>query len=319
MEAGDVGRAAGDRVELLRAIDAGELAVLGDVHAHAHDIVLSEHVLVVTRGVLPLIEECVRSLHRVLGGAVGTPLVTEILTVVVGNVLARVRRITTIKLARTEVLVVGVMIEVVRVGHMLAPRARIRGHSVRNNQLRQASIRTVSIHLLNDERFNDARLGGIVDLRPVNPVEAAIGRGRRCGSGITSRGSGLERRLLSGLKSRLSISQSCTKLSLARRIGGGNRGVACRCSSVAGKQRVIFRGNTAFRTGQRVAERILGRRRPLSEGGDNNEGCCYCRGGENHRGMGASELERHWLPAYHYEIKTGKSFHAVRCFSRFFE
>ena len=312
MEAGDVGRAAGDRVELLRAVDAGELAVLGDVHAHTHDIVLSEHVLVVTRGVLPLIEECVRSLHRVLGGAVGTPLVTEILTVVVGNVLARVGRITTIKLARTEVLVVGVMIEVVRVGHMLAPRTRIRGHSVGNNQLRQTSIRAVSVHLLNDECFNDARLGGIVDLRPVNPVEAAIGRGRRCGSGIASRGSGLERRLLSGLEGSLSISQSCTKLSLTRRIGGRNRGVARSCSGIAGEQRVIFCSDATFRTGQRVAECVLGRRRPLSEGRDHNEGCRNCRGGKNHRGMGASELERHWLPAYHYETKTGKSFHAVR-------
>ena len=192
-----------------------------------------------------------------LGLKVGNALeVEESVEVLAGGGPADVVELT-VELARTEVLIVGVMIEIVRVGHMLAPRARIRGHSVRNNQLRQASVRTVSIHLLNDERFNDARLGGIVDLRPVNPVEAAIGRGRRCGSGIASRGSGLERRLLSGLEGRLSISQSCTKLSLARRIGGGNRGAACRCSSVAGKQRVIFRGNAAFRTGQRVAERIL--------------------------------------------------------------
>ena len=297
MEAGDVRRATGDRVELLRAVDAGELAMLSDVHTHAHHVVLSEHVLVVARGVLPLIEEGVRSLHRILSGAVGAPLVPEVLAVVVGNVLARVGRVPTVKLARTEVLVVGVMAEVVRVGHVLAPRTRIRRHGVRNDQLGQAGIRTVGVHLLNDERFNDASLGGIINLRPVNPVEAMVSRGRRSGSSVTGRRGGLERSLLSGLEDRLSVSQSCTKLSLTRRIGGRNRGVARGCSGVAGKQRVIFRGNATFRTGQRVAECILGRRRPLSEGRDNNKGCRDRRGGENHRGVGASELERHWLPA----------------------
>ncbi len=47
VEAGHIGRAAGDGVELLSAVDARKVAVLRDVHADTDNVVLGQHVLVV--------------------------------------------------------------------------------------------------------------------------------------------------------------------------------------------------------------------------------------------------------------------------------
>ena len=296
MEAGDIRGTTGDRIELLRAVDAGELAVLGDMNADTHHVVLGEHVLIVAGGVLPLIKEGVSSLHRVLAGAIGPPLIAEVLAMVVGDVLTGVGGVATIKLASTEVLVIGIVIKVVRVGHVLAPRARICSHGIGDDQLGQPRVRTVGIHLLNDEGFDDTRLGSVVNLRPVHPVEATIGRrGRRDGRAISR--VGLGRRLPSSIKGRLGIGQSRTEFGFTRRIGSGGRGISSSCSGVAGEQGVVFSGDSPLSTRQRVAECVLRRARPLGQRGDNDEGCRDCRGGENHRGMGASELERHWLPA----------------------
>ena len=257
MEAGDIRRPTGDCVELLGAVNAGELTVLGDMNTNTHDVVLSEHVLIVAGGVLPLVEQGVSSLHRVLGGTVGSPLVSEVLAVVVGNILTGVGRVAAIELARTEVLVIGVMIEVVRVGHVLAPRARIRGHGIGDDQFGESRVRTVGIHLLNDEGFDDTRLRSVINLRPVHPVEATISRCGRRDRSITSRGTGLSRCLLSSIEGCLSVCQSRAELSFTRRIGGGSGGISSGRSGVAGEQGVVFSGDAPLSPGQGVAERIL--------------------------------------------------------------
>ena len=164
MEARDRGRTAGDRVELLGTIHAGTLAVPSDVHTHTNNIVLGEHVLVVPRGVLPLIEEGVSGLHGVLGRAVGPPLIAVVFEVVVGNIFACVARFASIERHAVPVLEDRIMVKVVGVGHMLAPPTRVGGQRVRNDQLRQARVGPVGVHLLNDKGLNDLSLGVIVNL-----------------------------------------------------------------------------------------------------------------------------------------------------------
>ena len=149
------------------------------------------------------------------------------------------------------------MIEVVRVGHVLAPRACIRGHGIGDDQFGQSRVRTVGIHLLNDEGFNDTRLRRVINLRPVHPVEATISRCGRRDRSMTSRGTRLSRCLLSSIKGRLSVCQSRTKLGFTRRIGGRSGGISSGRSSVAGEQGVVFSGDAPLSPGQRVAERIL--------------------------------------------------------------
>ena len=164
MEARNRGRTAGDRVELLGAIHAGTLAVPSDMHTHTDNVVLGEHVLVVTRGVLPLIEEGISGLHGVLGRAVGPPLVAVVFKVVVGDVLASVARFASVERHAVPVLEDRIMVKVVSVGHVLAPPTRVGGQRVRHDQLRQARVGTVGVHLLNDEGLNDLSLGVIVNL-----------------------------------------------------------------------------------------------------------------------------------------------------------
>ena len=292
MEAGHVGRAASDGVELLSAVDAREVTVLRDVHTDADDIVLSQHVLVVAGGVLPLIEERVRRLHRILGGTVGAPLIAEVLAVVVGNVLTGVGRVTAVELADAEVLVVRVVVEVVAIRHVLAPRASVGGHRIRNNQLGQASVCSVGVHLLNDEGLDDARLGGVVDLGPVNPVEATA-RGISRGRSLTGGRGGLKGALLRSLECGLRIGEGSSQLGLTGGVQGGSRRVTRGRGGVARQKRIVFSGDAAFRPRQGVAERVAGRRISLSEGGDDDEGSRDRGCSEDHGRVCTSELERH--------------------------
>ena len=191
--------------------------MLRNVHADADNVALGQHVLVVTRGVLPLIKKGVRSLHRILGGAVGAPLVPEVFAVVVCDVLAGVGRVTAVKLADAEVLAVRVVAEVVAVRHVFAPRASVGDHRIGDNQLGQASVRTVGVHLLNDESLDDACLGGVIDLGPVNPVEATA-CGIPCGRSLTGGGGGLKGSLLRSLECGLRIGEGSSPLGLTCRI-----------------------------------------------------------------------------------------------------
>ena len=266
--------------------------MLRDVHTDADDIVLSQHVLVVAGGVLPLIEERVRRLHRILGGTVGAPLIAEVLAVVVGNVLTGVGRVTAVELADAEVLVVRVVVEVVAIRHVLAPRASVGGHRIRNNQLGQASVCSVGVHLLNDEGLDDARLGGVVDLGPVNPVEATA-CGIRSGRGLTGRRGGLEGTLLRSLECGLCIGESSSQLGLTRGIQGGRRRVTRCRGGVARQKRIIFSGDATFCPRQCIAESVAGRRVSFSEGGDDDEGSCNRGRSEDHGRVCTSELERH--------------------------
>ena len=292
MEAGHVGRAAGDGVELLGAVDAREVAVLRDVHAHANDVVLGQHVLVVTGGVLPLIEEGIRGLHRILRGTVRAPLVAEVLTVVVGDVLSGVGRVATVELARTEVLVVGVVVEVVTVRHVLAPCTSVGGDRIGDNKLGQASARTVGVHLLNDEGLDDARLGGVIDLGPVNPVEATA-CSICCGRSLTGRRGGLKGSLLRGLERGLRVGEGNSQLGLTGRVQGGSRRVTRGRGGIARQKRIVFSGDATLRPRQGVAESVAGRRVSLSEGGDHDEGSGNCGCSEDHGRVCTSELERH--------------------------
>ena len=266
--------------------------MLRDVHADANNVVLGQHVLVVARGVLPLIEEGVCRLHRVLGGAVGAPLVTKVLAVVVGDVLTGVGRVTAVELACAEVLVVRVVAEVIAVRHVLAPRTSVGGHRVRDNQLRQASVGSVGIHLLNHESLDDARLGGVVNLGPVNPVEAAA-RSIRRGRSLTGGGGGLKGALLRSLERSLRIGEGGAQLGLTGGIQGGSRRVTRGHGGVARQKWIVFSGDATFRPQQDVAERVAGRRVSLSEGGDDNERSCDRGRSEDHGRVCTSELERH--------------------------
>ena len=266
--------------------------MLRDVHADTDDVVLGQHVLVVARGVLPLIEEGVRRLHRILGGTVGAPLVAEVLAVVIGDVLTGVGRVTAVELADAEVLVVRVVVEVIAIRHVLAPRASVGRHRIRNNQLGQASVRSVGIHLLNDESLNDARLGGVVDLGPVNPVEAAA-RGIRRGRSLTGGRGGLEGALLRSLECSLRIGEGGAQLGLTGGIQGRSRGVTRGSGSIAREKRIVFSGDATFRPRQCVAESIAGRRVSLSEGGNDDEGSGDRGRSEDHGRVCTSELERH--------------------------
>ena len=266
--------------------------MLRDVHAHADDVVLGEHVLIVAGGVLPLLEESISGLHRVLRGAVRAPLVPEVLTVVVGDVLSGIGRIATVELTRAEALVLRVMTEGITVRHVLAPRASIGGDRIGDNQFRQAGVRSIGVHLLNEKSFDNASLGVVVDLRPVNPVEATAD-GIRSGRSLTSRGGGLEGTLLRSLECGLCIGESSSQLGLTRGIQGGRRRVTRCRGGVARQEGVVFSSDAPFCARQGIAERVTAGSVPLREGGDNNEGCCDRGRSENHGRMCASELERH--------------------------
>ena len=266
--------------------------MLRDVHAHADDVVLGEHVLIVAGGVLPLLEESISGLHRVLRGAVRAPLVPEVLTVVVGDVLSGIGRIATVELTRAEALVLRVMTEGITVRHVLAPRASIGGDRIGDNQFRQAGVRSIGVHLLNEKSFDNASLGVVVDLRPVNPVEATAD-GIRSGRSLTSRGGGLKNCLLRGLQRSLRVGKGCTQLGFAGRVQCGSRGIACSCRGIARQEGVVFSSDAPFCARQGIAERVTAGSVPLREGGDNNEGCCDRGRSENHGRMCASELERH--------------------------
>ena len=262
------------------------------MHADANNVVLGQHVLVVARGVLPLIEECVRRLHRILGGAIGAPLVAEVLSMVVGDVLTGVGRVTAVELARAEVLVVRVVVEVITVRHVLAPRASVGGHRIGDNQLGQASVGSVGVHLLNDESLDDARLGGVVDLGPVDPVEATA-RSIRCRRSLTGGRCGLKGTLLRSLECSLRIGEGSSQLGLMGGVQGGSRRVTRGCGGVARQKRIVFSGDTTFHPRQGVAERVAGRRVSLSETGDDDEGSCDRGCSEDHGRVRTSELERH--------------------------
>ena len=211
---------------------------------------------------------------------------------VVGNVLAGVGRVSTVELARTEVLVVGVVVEVVTVRHVLAPRASVGGDRIGDNQLGQASVRTVGIHLLNDEGLDNARLGGVIDLGPVNPVEATA-CGICCGRSLTGRRGGLEGSLLRGLECGLRVGEGSSQLGLTGRVKGGSRRVTRGRGGIARKKRIVFSGDATFCPRQGVAESVAGRRVSLSEGGDYDEGSGNCGCSEDHGRVCTSELERH--------------------------
>jgi len=152
--------------------------------------------------VLPLIEEISSSLRRSLHAAAGR----EVLKVVVGDVLSIGHGVRTVESALPQVLVRLIVAEVVAVGHVLAPRASIGSDRVRHDNLGQASAGAVGIHLLNDESLDDLGLGVVVNLGPVNPVEATAD-GIRSGRSLTSRGGGLENCLLRGLPGSLRVGQ----------------------------------------------------------------------------------------------------------------
>ena len=121
MEARGINSAARDGIEFLSPVDTSELAMLGDVHTNADNIVASEHVLVMARGILPLIEERIRGLHRVLGRPVSSPFVTEVFAVVVSDILSSEAGFTAVKGHAVPILPRWIVTEVVCIGHMLAP------------------------------------------------------------------------------------------------------------------------------------------------------------------------------------------------------
>ena len=211
---------------------------------------------------------------------------------VVGDVLTGVGRVTAVELADAEVLVVRVVVEVIAVRHVLAPRASVGRHRIRNNQLGQASVRSVGVHLLNDESLDDARLSGVVDLGPVDPVEATA-RSIRCRRSLTGGRCGLKGTLLRSLECSLRIGEGGAQLGLTGGIQGGSRGVTRGRSGIACQKRIVFSGDATFRPQQDVAERVAGRRVSLSEGGDDNERSCDRGCSEDHGRVCTSELERH--------------------------
>ena len=211
---------------------------------------------------------------------------------VVGDVLSGVGRVATVELARTEVLVVGVVVEVVTVRHVLAPCTSVGGDRIGDNKLGQASARTVGVHLLNDEGLDDARLGGVIDLGPVNPVEATACN-ICCGRSLTGRYGGLKGSLLRGLERGLRVGEGSSQLGLTGRVHGGCRRMTRGGCGIARQKRIVFSGDATFRPRQGVAESVAGRRVSLSEGGDHDEGSCNRGRSENHGRVCTSELERH--------------------------
>lgn len=137
------------------------------------------------------------------------------------------------------------MAEVVAVRHVFAPRASVGGHRIGDNQLGQASVRTVGVHLLNDENLDDACLGGVIDLGPVNPVEATA-CGIPCGRSLTGGGGGLKGSLLRSLECGLRIGEGSSQLGLTCRILGGSRRVACGRGCVARQERIVFSSDATF-------------------------------------------------------------------------
>ena len=211
---------------------------------------------------------------------------------VVGDILSGVGRVTTVKLARTQVLVVGVVVEVITVRHVLAPCTSVGGDRIGDNQLGQAGARTVGVHLLNDEGLDDASLGGVVDLGPVNPVEATA-CGIRSGRSLTGRRGGLEGGLLRGVECGLRVGEGSSQLGLTGGVHGGSRRAACGRGGVARQKRIVFSGDATFRPRQGVAERVAARCISLSKGGDHDEGSCDCGRSKDHGRVCTSELERH--------------------------
>ena len=293
METRRVGRATRQRVELLRAVDARTLTALGNVHTDANGVARTEHVAVMPLGVLPHVEEIVRSLK---GGLHPTSL--EIIEEVVSDILAAATHAGTIDIAITRLTCSRIMLEGIGIGHVLAPRTSFRGHSVRHDQLGQTSVGAVGIHLLNDEGLDDLGLGLVIDLGPINPVKTAVNVGIRSGGiagggSIADRGVGLLSALLGGLQGSLSVGEVLTKLSLTLRVGLVTGRVARSRVGVLGEQRVVLSSDASVCASEGRAEGILGGMVSLGQRGDHNEGCRDRGGGEHHRGVSAGELERH--------------------------
>ena len=287
MEARQVRRATGDAVELLRAVDARTVTVLGNVYTNTDDVGCTEHIAVMALRVLPLVEDVGRCLSGGLRSATA-----EVFKVVVGDVLSIGHGVRTVESALPQVLVRLIVAEVVAVGHVLAPRASIGSDRVRHDNLGQASAGAVGIHLLNDEGLDDLGLGVVVNLGPVNPVETAI-NGRVSGGTVTDRGIGLLGALLSSLKRGLRVGEVLAQLSLALRVSSGARRGARGGGSVLREQRVVLGVDASVGTNEGAAERIIGGAVSLSQGGDHNEGRCDRGGSEHHRRVSAGELERH--------------------------
>ena len=292
MEARRVGRPSTETVELLGAVDTGVLTVLGNVNSNAHDVVLSEHVLVVTRRVLPLLEKRIRGLHRILRGTVRAPLVAEVLTVVVGDVLTGVGGVSPVELADTQELVVRIVVEVVGIGHVLTPGASIESHRIGDNQLGEPSVGAIDVHLLHDERLDDARLRRIVHLRPVDPIEAPLRRGLTSGS-IPDRGIGLVRTRLGGLEGRLRVRQRTSQLGLSGGIGRKGCRLPLGRRSIARQHGIVFVVDAPLGADQGGAEGIVGGTGSLSQGGNDDERRSDRGGRQDNRRVRASELERH--------------------------
>ena len=258
MEARQVRRATGDAVELLRAVDARTVTVLGNVHTNADDVGCTEHVAVMALRVLPLVEDVGRCLSGGLRSATAV-----VFKVVVGDVLSIGHGVRTVESALPQVLVRLIVAEVVAVGHVLAPRASIGSDRVRHDNLGQASAGAVGIHLLNDEGLDDLGLGLVINLGPVNPVETAVNSSVRSGrisdgGGITDRGAGLLGILLGGLQGGLSVGEVLTKLSLTLRVGLVIGRIARGRVGVLGEQRGVLSSDASVCAREGCAEGILG-------------------------------------------------------------
>ena len=82
-------------------------------------------------------------------------------------------------------------------------------------------------------------------------------------------------------------------MSLARRVRGSGRRLTRDGRGVAGEKRVVFGADASIGTDEGVAEGILRGAGPLGQGGDHDEGRRNRGGSEDHRRVGAGELERH--------------------------
>lgn len=211
---------------------------------------------------------------------------------VVGDVLSGVGRVATVEHTRTEVLIDGVVVEVVTVRHAPAPCTSVGGDCIGNNQLGQASARSVGVHLLDDERLDDASLGSVVDLGTVNPVEATAD-GIRSGRGLTGRRGGIKDGLLCRLECGLRVCKGRAQLGLTGRVHGGCRRMTRGGCGIARQKRIVFSADAPFRPRQSISERVAARCVSLSEGGDYDEGSCDRGRGEDHGRVCTSELERH--------------------------
>ena len=269
------------------------------MHAHPDDVVLREHVLVVALGVLPLLEQVGgRLVGRLVLVAPGPQLRSEVAHRVVGDVLARVVRRGAVQALRPEVPELGVVVEVVIDRHVLGPGARVGGQGVGDDQRRQARVGAVGVHLLDDEGLDDLRLGGVVDLRPVDPADAPgrLGRGLG-GRRLRGRsGSGLR-----GLQRRLGVGEGLAQLRLGGRgpavggvAGGGLRGDGVGVGAEGG---VVLAIDPPMRGEQRGAHGIGRGRAVLGEGGDDDEGGRHCSRCGDDRHVRARQLEGHRQPA----------------------